>query len=403
MKILLIHQTYWPHAGGAETCMKQQAELFVAHGHEIRVVTGSGDPSSETYEVITIEEMHPDNELNLKVKKAVDHGQTDASFQEFTGKLTNLIKPHAEWADVIIDHGGLTTHFNLSLTRALWDIAEIRPTIAWAHDFTPTNKSYALPCPDHKPWSLMKTAQPKVTYVAVSSLRQKELCKVLDLSPDTVRMIEPTVDVHDCLGLDPLFLKRLEPWNILDRDIVFYYPTKLLQRKNIDMAFQMVAKVRESGINAMLAVSGAPDPYHSSGPQYRAYLEQQPELLNIQEHACFLSKVFQDPLVGWQQMFRIADVILFPSGYEGFGLPVLEALFHKLPCWSALPPKPIEWPNSHIIQIRTPEEASAQAQKLMDSSSHRERREWLRLHDSKQLHSGKYLPLIQAAITGFDG
>jgi len=398
MKIVLLNPTFWPAAGGPETCMKQQAELLAANGHEVRVVCGVGDSSSEKYEVVNTEELNPEFPLNLKVKQAVDHGQTDANFQEFTADLTAMLRLHFRWADLVIDHGAITTHFNLALSRAVWEMAGEYKLIAWAHDLTATNKSYALPNPDYHPWSLMHTAHPMAHYVAVSKRRKAELASAMGLEESRISVIEPTVDLNDCLGLDPWFTERLQPWDPNARDLILYYPTKLLQRKNIDQAFYITDALRKAEINALLVVSGAPDPYQSGNSQYQQYLEALPEQLGLKEHSCFLEEVFQDPLVAWQQMFRVCDVVLFPSGYEGFGLPVVEALLHHRPCWAALPSGDFGWPDAHTQLVSTPDDALKAAKTLMDDPVHQSRRQWLKQQSPKTYYQEKLLPLIEKAI-----
>ncbi len=395
MKIVLLNPTFWPQAGGPESCMKQQAEILAANGHEVRVVTGIGEASSETYEVVNAPELDPSFELNLQVKQAVDHGQTDSHFQEFTADLTALLRLHFRWADLVIDHGAITTHFNLSLTRAVWELAGEYKVITWAHDLTASNKSYALACPEYHPWSLMLTAHPMAHYVAVSESRKAELIAALDLNEKRITVIEPTVDLNDCLGLDPWFTERLEPWQPDNRDLILYYPTKVLQRKNIDQAFYMTDSLRKAGIDTLLVVSGAPDPYQSGNSQYQKYLETLPDQLDLKEHSCFLEQVFQDPLLAWQQMFRICDVVLFPSGYEGFGLPVVEALLHHRPCWAALPSGHLGWPDAHTSLVTTPDDALEAARTLMDSPIHQARRQWLKKQSSKTYYAEKLLPLIK--------
>lgn len=397
MKIVLLHPTFWPVAGGPESCMKQQAELLAANGHEVRVVCGIGDASSERYEVVNAPELDPNFPLNLKVKQAVDHGQTDANFQEFTADLTAMLRLHFRWADLVIDHGAMTTHFNLALSRAVWELAGEHKVIAWVHDLTTTNKSYALPNPDHHPWSLMKTAHPMAHYVAVSERRKDELISSMELDEERITVIEPTVDLNDCLGLDPWFRERLEPWMPDSRDLILYYPTKLLQRKNIDQAFYMTDALRKAEINTLLVVSGAPDPYQSGNSQYQKYLETLPEQLGLQEHTCFLEQVFQDPLLAWQQMFRVCDVVLLPSGYEGFGLPVVEALFHHRPCWAALPAGNFGWPDSHTKLVSTPDDALNAARELLNDPVHQSRRQWLHRQSPQIYYQEKLLPLIQSA------
>ncbi len=375
--------------------MKQQATLLSTHGHQVRVLTGSGEASSESYEVLCLEALHPDFELNQTVKRAVDHGQTDAHFHEFTARLTELLKPHFSWADLVMDHGALTTPYNLSLTRAVWELGEAHPLVVWAHDFAPSNHSHALPLADHHPWSMLKTLHPSAHYVAVSRRRQSELNEILKVPVERLHRIEPTVDWQDAFGTDPWFLPRMEPWRLLDRDLVLYYPTKIMQRKKIDLAYEMTTAIRKSGLDALLVVSGAPDPYQPANHQYRSYIESLAPMMGLEEHSCLLAKVFQDPLVAWQQMFNFADVVLFTSGYEGFGLPAIEALLHRIPCWSTLDADVQGWPLSHVLKVSTPKEAVSAAESLMQDTVHVERRNCLRRQVPSFLYTKELLPMMQ--------
>jgi glycosyltransferase involved in cell wall biosynthesis len=157
----------------------------------------------------------------------------------------------------------------------------------------------------------------------------------------------------------------------------------------------MAAAIRESGMDALLIVSGAPDRQEKENHPYQTYLESLPAMMQLEGHACFLSAVFQDPLVAWQQAFRVADVLLFPSGYEGFGLPVVESLYHKLPCWTSLDAASLGLPAAHIAPVDNPQEASARAQGMHHDPVHRERRQWMRDQAPGALYQNHYLPLFQ--------
>lgn len=399
MKILLLNQTFWPVAGGAESVMRQQAEwLSAIDGIQVRVVTGIGGERNNHYELRNLDELNPDFPLNLKAKNAIDHGQTDNHYQEFHRLLDQKLAPHYDWADVVVTHGPLTTHFNLSLTRCLWDRAATKPTIAWAHDFTPGNKSYALPNPDHMPWAMMKTHHPEVTYVAVSENRREEMASTYGIDASEILLSPPTPDWMDHLGLNPELLENLTEWNIFQRQLILYYPTRLLQRKMLDFAVMVTEALRKADIDALLIYTGSEDPYHSTGKQYRDYLDYLPSQLKISDHVINLSKTAGNPHHAWRAFFRLADVILNPSQYEGFGLLPIEAAFHRLPCWGSATPSTREQQFHHHTILKSPQDAIQAAEKLLDDPFFISRKNHLLRYHPGRVVRESWLPILRTAL-----
>jgi len=399
VKVVLLNPTFWPVAGGAESVMRQQAEwLSAIDGMNVRVLTGIGGERSPHYELKVLDELNPDFPLNLKAKKAIDHGQTDNHYQELSGLLDKKLDPHYRWADVLVTHGPLTTHFNLSLTRCLWDKATQTPTIAWAHDFTPANRSYALPNPDHHPWAMMKTHNPHITYVAVSESRRKEMAESFGVAPDTILLSPPTPDWMDHLGLSPDLLETLTEWNVFQRQLILYYPTRLLQRKMVDFAISVVQALREAEIDALLVYTGPEDPYQSTGKGYRDYLHQLPEQLGIQDHVLHLSRVEGNPHHAWRAFFRLADVILNPTQYEGFGLLPIEAAFHRIPSWGSAVPSTQEQPFPHHTVIQSPQDAVRAAESLLDDPAFISRKNHLLRYHPWRVVQESWLPILRSAI-----
>jgi len=382
--------------------MRQQAEwLSAIEGISVRVLTGVGGIRNKHYELRVIDELNPDYPLNLKVKNAIDHGQTDNHYQEFTALIDTLLEPHYQWANVVITHGPVTTHFNLSLTKSIWDRAAHTPTIVWAHDFTPSNKSYSLPNPDHIPWSMMKTCHPKITYVAVSEQRQKEMASTFGIETSQIHISSPTPDWMDHLGLSPELLETLTDWNIFQRQLILYYPTRMLQRKSIDFALMATAEVRKADIDALLVYTGPEDPYHSTGTQYREYLDFLPKQLGIEQHVVRLSNVAVDPHHAWRAFFRLADVLLNPTQYEGFGLLPIEAAFHRIPCWGSETPSTHEQQFFHQTTLKSPQDAVGLAEKLLDDPLYISRKNHLLRYHPWRVVRESWLPILKSAQDKF--
>jgi glycosyltransferase involved in cell wall biosynthesis len=87
-------------------------------------------------------------------------------------------------------------------------------------------------------------------------------------------------------------------------------------RKNLTHLFRAYQQLRQRGINLPLVHVG------SRGWHYDEILAE-PERLGIQSQVHFLGYVPLDDLAA---LYNAATVFVYPSLYEGFGLPVLEAM-----------------------------------------------------------------------------
>ncbi len=63
-----------------ENMVRDQANMLVAAGHQVRVVTGLGGDPKEGYEVVVVPEMAPDFPHNKAVRAVLDKGQMDQTF-----------------------------------------------------------------------------------------------------------------------------------------------------------------------------------------------------------------------------------------------------------------------------------------------------------------------------------
>ena len=99
-------------------------------------------------------------------------------------------------------------------------------------------------------------------------------------------------------------------------------------RKGSVHAFHALARLRRSGIDAMLAVVGGHSFQDYAG--YRdAALAELPGLgLTLGRDVVLLGTVDEDQLAGW---YHSADALCFPSVKEGWGLAVMEAMAAGLP------------------------------------------------------------------------
>ncbi len=331
MKIALIHYSTWPEVGGVENMVRDQANMLVAAGHQVRVITGAGADPQEGYEVVLVPEMAPDFPHNKAVRAVLDKGQMDQGFNFYRSKLIDALDAVLDGFDLTIVHNIFTVHFNLPLTRALHDLAPRHKMIAWTHDLTVTNPDFALPNPNQAPWNLMRTPSKDVIYIATSDLRAAELKIHLKFSA-TPQIIPNMVDPARLFGCTPDMRKALLALEIPWRDFVFLVPSRILVRKNLEFAIEVVKELLAQGRNALLLITAGKGRDTASAEHYANFMRQSiPE--ELERNIIFVSEFFPVTDEVLRDLYLLSDCLFFPSRSEGFGLPVLEAAMHRMPVW----------------------------------------------------------------------
>jgi mannosylglucosylglycerate synthase len=392
MKIALLHYSTWPEMGGVENVVRDQANMLRNARHEVTVLSGSGLDMGEGYKFVLLPQLAPDFPLNKSVRAVLDRGQSDQNFNKYRSVLVEALEAELRGVDVTFVHNIFTMHYNLACTQALHDLAPRHKLVAWTHDLTATNSDFALPNPTQPPWNLMRTAARDVTYVATSDQRAAEIKAHLK-PPVEPKVIPNMVDPQRLFGLTPEMRTALLALEIPWRDFVFLLPARVMVRKNIDFAIEVVKKLREQGRNPLLLITGAKVPDSPASEHYGAFLRQSlPE--DLRGHVIFLSDYFliQDDTL--RDLYLLSDCLLFPSRQEGFGLPVLEAAMHRMPVWCGDIPsfRALEGSGSFLLNdlAKLPEAVSW----LEAKSPFRQQRRCRRLFDPTIVYSKYYESLL---------
>ena len=392
MKIALLHYSTWPAIGGVENVVRDQANLLVNAGHEVQVITGSGVDTKEDYKLVVLPQLAPGFELNKSVRAVLDRGQSDQNFSQYRSLLVDTLEPILAAVDLTIVHNVFTMHQNLALTRALHDLAPRRKMVAWTHDLTAGNSDYALPNPTQPPWNLMRTSVPGVTYVATSEQRAAEIRQNLKPAPE-VEVVPDIVDPTRLFGLSPEVRASLLPLEIPWRDFVFLLPAKMMVRKNIEFAIEVVKKLKADGRNPLLLITAGKVADSPAAEHYGAFLKQSlPE--ELATHVFFLSDYFLVQDDSMRDLYLLCDCLLFPSRQEGFGLPILEAALHRMPVWCRDIPayRALEGSGSFLLDdiAKVPDAVAW----LEGQSAFRQQRRCRRLFDPIIVYSKYYEALL---------
>jgi glycosyltransferase involved in cell wall biosynthesis len=107
-------------------------------------------------------------------------------------------------------------------------------------------------------------------------------------------------------------------WRIPDEAFVVLHVGSTVERKNVPLVIETVARLRAVADVYLLQVGG----------RFTGAQQQLIERLNLRRYVRSVTAADEATL---RRSYRTADVLLFPSLYEGFGYPVLEAFASGLP------------------------------------------------------------------------
>jgi mannosylglucosylglycerate synthase len=330
-RILFVHYTTPAILGGVEQVMAAHAAALQAAGCEVSVLAGRGVAKPRGIQVVRVAEAdsrHPAVERDLA---ALSHGERREEHDALIARLTKKVRPHVDRADRVVVHNVLTMPLNLALTSVLASLAREHPDrfIAWTHDLSYFDARYAALRRDGPPWDLVTRAVPGVRYVTVSEERARQLAQLTGLARRDIEVVTNGIDVGEVLGLAPTGLRLAQRLGLFDADPLLLVPVRLTRRKRVEAAIDATAVLRRRGYAAMLIVTGATGPHNAANKLYLAELtERAKNVEGVHILAALGMRVAYGTVV---DLFSLADVLVFPSESEGFGIPMLEAGLHRMP------------------------------------------------------------------------
>jgi glycosyltransferase involved in cell wall biosynthesis len=405
--VAILHYAGPPLVGGVEITIYHHARLLAQAGYDVHIIAGRGEPFHPQvtfHHIPEVDSRHPEV---LAVGQALAEGQVPPAFTPLRDRLVSRLRALLVDTDVCIVHNAITLHKNLPLTAALRRLADESVTrfIAWCHDFAWQDSLYTPDLHPGEPWDLLRTPWPGVRYVVVSAHRRERLAALLDLPEDQVEVVNPGVDMAEFLKLEPTTRHLLKKLDLLAADPLLLLPARITRRKNIEFAVRVTAALTRQKPQATLVVTGPPGPHNPTNVAYLEALQALRGELGVTARVHFLYEHGDNgqPLhvsdVMMADLYHLADLLLFPSRREGFGIPVLEAGLARLPVFAAGIPS-VQESASDLAYLFDPEGdpvaiAEAIAAHLAADRAYQLRRHVLSQFTWRAILERRLLPLIQ--------
>jgi glycosyltransferase involved in cell wall biosynthesis len=322
---------------GVSLELEKWANVFEKFGLTCFYFAGELDrPPERSYLVEEAHFTHP--EIKDVYNKSFGEMKRDRAVSKKIYQLAIKLKDHLYDfvkkfdIDLIIPQNALTIPLNIPLGIALTEfIAETNiRTLAHHHDFYWERDRFIVNAVSDYLKMAFPPVLPSIEHVVINSAADAQLSlrtgisahiipNVMDFDNPPPPPDEYTFDVRQALGIE-------------DDELFVLQPTRVVQRKGIEHAIELVNRL---GRKAKLVIS------HASGDEgydYELRLKEYSELMKV--NTIFVSDIIKEErgttpdgrkIYTLEDIYPYADLVTYPSTFEGFGNAFLETLYFKKP------------------------------------------------------------------------
>ena len=317
------------------------SEIFTKLGWECYYLAGELDtpPERSMCEPI-LQFTHPDIQEIYRVAFDNRDQRTDGFTEQIhtlRKGIKDIIYSFVDEYDIslIVAENVLTIPLNLPLGLALTEFiaeADIR-CIAHHHDFFWERTRFLTNCV----WDILRTAYPphlsNIAHVVINSSASNQLALRTGINSVLIPNVMPFE--RQAPGRDAYNSDIREALGVKEDEVLVLQPTRVVQRKGIEHAMELVARMhRRSQRDFVLVIS------HASGDEgfeYQQRLVEYAGLLKVK--TLFESEKIQDTRsekrgvkrYSLHDLYLHADLVTFPSLFEGFGNALLETIYFRKP------------------------------------------------------------------------
>lgn len=313
------------------------ADVLESIGHKCFYFSGLSDrPDDRSYLVPEAYYRHPDVEYRHlefygRTVRAPEESEWVrdwcARFKSFLYDYINKFE-----IDVLIPENILAIPLQIPLAMAVTElIAETGiPTIAHHHDFAWERKRFLVNSVGDYLSMAFPPDLPSIQHVVINSQGQQALASrrgipsvivpnVMQYEQQPIMMDDYAADLRQTLG-------------IRDDQIFVLQPTRVIQRKGIEHAIELVQRLNKDAVLVISHASG------DEGNEYEQRVQEYANMLNVptlfcDEHFDEFRRTGADgrKIYSFNDAYLHADLVTYPSAIEGFGNAFLEAVYFKKP------------------------------------------------------------------------
>lgn len=312
MKILMLTWEYPPRiVGGIARVVHDLSKRLIKDGHEVTVVTyrdNAGVPEYENDKGVNVYRednymIHPNNFIDWIMQLNFN----------LIAKATEIINKEGGF-DVIHAHDWLVTYAAKSLKNA-YDI----PIVATIHA-TEAGRNSGIHDDTQR---YINDTEWLLTYEATevivnSNFMKNDLQRLFGLPYDKINVIPNGINLNNFTGIERDYDFRRQ--YAMDNEKIILYVGRLVYEKGIQHLIAAMPKILSNYHDAKLVIAGKGGMIDD--------LKAETSSLGLDNKVYFTGYMDSKKV---QKMYKCADVAVFPSTYEPFGIVALEAMLAGVP------------------------------------------------------------------------
>lgn len=312
MKILMLTWEYPPRiVGGIARVVHDLSKRLIKDGHEVTVVTyrdNAGVPEYENDKGVNVYRVdnymiHPNNFIDWIMQLNFN----------LIAKATEIINKESGF-DVIHAHDWLVTYAAKSLKNA-YDI----PIVATIHA-TEAGRNSGI---HDETQRYINDTEWLLTYEATevivnSNFMKNDLQRLFGLPYDKINVIPNGINLNNFTGIERDYDFRRQ--YAMDNEKIILYVGRLVYEKGIQHLIAAMPKILSNYHDAKLVIAGKGGMIDD--------LKAETSSLGLDNKVYFTGYMDSKKV---QKMYKCADVAVFPSTYEPFGIVALEAMLAGVP------------------------------------------------------------------------
>ncbi len=287
-----------------------------------------------------IEEAHFNHPEIARInKEAFASEKRSSELTDLISRQATIIRDKLEAAidqlgiEAIIVENALTIPMNIPLGIAIVQVVQECGIgcIAHHHDFAWERPRFLVNCIDDLIRYAFPPALPQIQHLVINSLAGQEFSRRTGLScrivPNVMDFANPPEPPDDYARQ---FKREI---GLAEDDLMFLQPTRVVERKGIEHAIELVRRLDDPKVKLVITHS-----LTDEGDDYARYVGEFAALMNV-EVIVAEDRIGEERgtdaegrmLFTLADSYTQADLVTYPSEYEGFGNAFLEALYYKKP------------------------------------------------------------------------